>query len=136
MSDIILKLRQGGGKTSDDSVIKLAASRMQCEEAVLQAILEVESHDRAFDDKGRLIILPEKHVFWRELPKSMRAKAHKLGLAVRKWSRVNYKGLGGSGSDTRWDRLEAMAKLHETAGLRSASYGGPQIMGFNAELCG
>ncbi|MCV0428855.1 MAG: N-acetylmuramidase domain-containing protein [Roseibium sp.] len=136
MSDIIFKLRQGGGKQSNDDVIKLAASRMQCEEEVLQAILEVESKGRAFDDDGRLIILPEKHVFWRELPKNLRATAKRLGLAVQKWTRQNYKGLGGSGSDARWDRLEAMVKLDEKAGLRSASYGGPQIMGFNAQLCG
>lgn len=136
MSSIIQKLRQGGGKLSDDNVIKLAASRMQCEEAVLFAIIEVESNGRAFDDLGRLIILPEKHVFWRELPKDLRTAAKRAGLAVSKWAKANYKGLGSAGSDARWDRLEAMAKLHETAGLRSASYGGPQIMGFNAELCG
>ncbi|MES0879681.1 N-acetylmuramidase domain-containing protein [Roseibium sp. SCP14] len=136
MADIISKLRQGGGKPSDDSVIRLAAARMQCEEAVLQAIIEVESKGRPFDDKGRLIILPEKHVFWRELPKNLRATAKRLGLAVQKWTRKNYKGLGGSGSDARWDRLEAMVDLDETAGLRAASYGGPQIMGFNAKLCG
>ncbi|WFE92289.1 N-acetylmuramidase domain-containing protein [Roseibium porphyridii] len=136
MSTIIKKLRQGGGQPSDGSVISLAAARMECEEAILHAILEVEAKGRAFDNEGRLIILPEKHVFWRELPKALRAKAKRLGLAVRKWSRANYKGLGSSGSDARWDQLEAMARLHETAGLRSASYGGPQIMGFNAELCG
>jgi len=136
MSDIISKLRQGGGKPSDDGVIRLAAARMQCEEAVLLAIIEVESAGRPFDDAGRLIILPEKHVFWRELPIKLRSSASHLGLAVKSWSRSNYKGLGGSGSDARWDRLEAMVKVHETAGLRSASYGGPQIMGFNAELCG
>jgi peptidoglycan hydrolase-like protein with peptidoglycan-binding domain len=136
MSDIIFKLRQGGGKPSDDNVLRLAAARMQCEVAVLQAILEVESNGRAFDDKGRLIILPEKHVFWRELPKNLRNKAKRLGLAVPKWGKANYKGLGGSGSDARWDRLEAMAELEETAGLRSSSYAGPQIMGFNAQLCG
>jgi len=136
MNDIVSKLRQGGGTQSDGAVIKLAAVRMQAEEAVLQAIIEVESAGRPYDDKGRLIILTEKHVFWRELPQILRAKAQRLGLAVKKWSRANYNGLGGSGSDARWDRLEAMADLHETAGLRSASYGGPQIMGFNAELCG
>lgn len=136
-SSVIARLRRGGGKPGDDGVLKLAAARMQCEEAVLQAILEVESKGRPFDDEGRLIILPEKHVFWRELPKKLRTTAKRLGLATRKWSRAtNYKGLGSAGSDARWDRLEDMVDLHEVAGLKSASYGGAQIMGFNAQLCG
>lgn len=135
--NIISRLMRGGGETSDDKVVHKAAARMSCEVEVLLSILEVESKDRPFDDAGRLIILPEKHVFWRELPQNLRARAKKLGLAVRKWSRkANYKGLGGAGSDTRWTLLGGMVRLHETAGLRSASYGGPQIMGFNAELCG
>lgn len=136
MTSIITRLRNGGGKQANDDAIHLAASRIGCEPNVLLAIVEVESAGRPYDDEGRLIILPEKHVFWRELPKSLRTKARALGLATPKWGRKNYKGLGGSGSDKRWDRLEAMAQLNETAGLRSASYGGPQIMGFNAELCG
>ena len=136
MTDIISRLRQGGGRLSGDAAIHAAAERIGCEARVLLAVIETESAGQPFDGSGRLIILPEKHVFWRELPKALRAAARAKGLAVPKWSRANYKGLGGAGSDTRWDRLEAMVRMDETAGLRSASYGGPQIMGFNAELCG
>lgn len=136
MTNIITKLRNGGGKLATDDAIHLAASRIGCEPNVLFAVVEVESGGQPFDREGRLIILPEKHVFWRELPKALRTKARAKGLAAPKWRKANYKGLGGSGSDKRWDRLEAMTRLNETAGLRSASYGGPQIMGFNAELCG
>lgn len=136
MSDIVSRLRQGGGKPSNDDALLLLAEAMGWDVNVLLAIDEVESAGRSFDDQGRLIILPEKHVFWRELPKGLRNKARALGLATPKWRRANYKGLGRSGSDARWDRLEAMARLHETAGLKSASYGGKQIMGFNHSLCG
>ena len=121
---------------SGDAAIHAAAERIGCEARVLLAVIETESAGHPFDGSGRLIILPEKHVFWRELPKVLRNAARTKGLAVPNWSRANYKGLGGSGSDARWDRLEAMTRMNETAGLRSTSYGGPQIMGFNAELCG
>ncbi|WP_428527124.1 N-acetylmuramidase domain-containing protein [Roseibium sp.] len=136
MSDIIAKLREGGGQPANDEALELAARRIGCDVLVLKAIDEVESNGSAYDKKGRLIILPEKHVFWRELPKALRARAKRLGLAVPKWSRGNYKGLGGTGSDARWARLEKMVDLHEVAGLRSASYGSKQIMGFNHGICG
>lgn len=130
------KLMEGGGEPGAGTAIKDAAKRLRCEEATLLAILEVESGGDPFDAKGRLIILPEKHVFWRELPQNLRARAQALGLAVRGWSRGNYGGLGGKGDDRRWTRLRAMVNLHETAGFRSASYGGPQIMGFNHQAVG
>ncbi|MCC0054317.1 MAG: DUF3380 domain-containing protein [Rhodobiaceae bacterium] len=124
--------KRGGGKAA----IEAAAKRLRCEAAVLHAVIEVESGGDPFDPKRRLIILPEKHIFWRYLPKSLRAIAQRRGLATPKWSRANYNGLGGKGSDARWTRLRAMCELHEEAGLKSASYGAPQIMGFNHKLCG
>lgn len=136
MSDIFKTLNSGGGKPSTGAAINSAVQRIGCELAVLQAILEVESGQDAYDAHGRLIILTEKHVFWRELPKALRNRARALGLATPKWSKANYKGLGGTGSDKRWERLGQMVALDETAGLRSASYGAPQIMGFNHLLCG
>ncbi|WP_150526262.1 N-acetylmuramidase domain-containing protein [Roseibium sediminis] len=136
MSKTVALLKAGGGKSADNSGLELAARRLDIEVEVLLAIDEVESKGRAFDDKGRLIILTEKHVFWRELSKALRGKASRMGLATPKWSRNNYKGLGGAGSDKRWDRLDQMAGLDETAALKSVSYGAYQIMGFNHGLCG
>lgn len=136
MSEILQTLKSGGGENSTGAALFAAVERIGCELAVLEAILEVESGQKDFDAQGRLIILTEKHVFWRELPKHLRARARARGLATPKWRKANYKGLGGSGSDKRWDRLGKMVALDETAGLRSASYGGPQIMGFNHLLCG
>lgn len=130
------KLMEGGGFGGAGTAVTDAAERLRCEPEVLQAILEVESGGDPFDAKGRLIILPEKHVFNRELPQNLRNRAQALGLAVRGWSRSNYGGLGGKGDDRRWNRLRAMVNLHETAGFRSASYGGPQIMGFNHRAVG
>lgn len=129
------QLEQGGGIVGTGDFIQTAARKIGCEMATLQAILEVESSGEAYDKKGRLIILPEKHKFWRYLPKSLRNKARMKGLATPKWSRSNYKGLGGSGSDRRWLRLRNMVAMHERAALKSASYGKAQIMGFNYKLC-
>lgn len=137
---VVARLREGGGITSSpeeiDDLLAVLADNIGCELNVLKAILEVESGGDAFDKHGRLIILPEKHVFRRQLPKELRAKALYIGLAAKRWTRANYKGLGGKGSDARWNLLQDMADLHETAALNSASYGSAQIMGFNHEICG
>ncbi len=119
-----------------DSDLSSFAQKYGFDEHFLQAILNVESKGEAADSQGRMLLLPEKHVFWRELPKPLRKKARSLGLATPKWSRSNYKGLGDNGSDLRWDRLEDMADVNEEAALKSCSYAKPQIMGFNYELCG
>jgi hypothetical protein len=129
-------LMEGGGQGGAGTAVKDAAKRLNCEEATLLAILEVESRGEPFDAKGRLIILVEKHIFRRMLPSNLRTRAEALGLAVRGWSRSNYGGQGGPGDDRRWALLKRMTELHETAGLKSASYGGPQIMGFNHQAVG
>ncbi|MEM6384347.1 MAG: N-acetylmuramidase domain-containing protein, partial [Pseudomonadota bacterium] len=133
---VIDQLMEGGGEAGLGSAIRNAAKRLGCEEATLQAILEVESRGEPYDAKGRLIILVEKHIFRRMLPQSLRARAERAGLAKRSWSRSNYGGQGGPGSDRRWALLKRMTEMHETAGLKSASYGGPQIMGFNHRAVG
>lgn len=133
---IIDTLENATGAAGSEAAIVAGAQRIGCEEAVLRAILQVESTGDAYDAHGRLIILPEKHIFHRYLPSSLRGVALKRGLAATSWSRANYSGLGGSGSNARWRRLREMVELHEGAGLMAASYGKAQIMGFNHRMCG
>ncbi|EFO32482.1 peptidoglycan binding domain-containing protein [Roseibium sp. TrichSKD4] len=134
---IVQTLRQGGGETLDiQPAIDAAALRISCSALVLGAIIQVESGGKAYDSQGRLIILPERHIFYRKLPKGLRGQAMRMGLAVKRWSRANYRGLGKAGSDARWELMEDFAKVNEEAALQSASYGGPQIMGFNYKVCG
>jgi hypothetical protein len=134
---IIEQLMEGGGKTIDVTpVLKEFSDRVGCDIALLQAILEVESNGTDYDGQGRLIILPEKHIFYRKLPKSLKAKALASGLAARNWSKANYKGLGAKGDDRRWSLMSKWAKVDEQAALLSASYAAPQIMGFNYKICG
>lgn len=137
MSSIIRQLRRmNGERTSGTHLLKQGAERLGCELSTLQAVLEVESKGAPFDEEGRLVLLPEKHIFFRELPKAKRTQAIAMGLASKRWKRANYKGLGPAGSDARWDRLSAMAAIDETAALKACSYGLAQIMGFNFQLCG
>ena len=93
MTAIVDQLMQGGGKSSaNKKYVECAANRIGCEVELLLAILEVESGGDAFDAQGRLINLPEKHIFRRMLQKSMRAKALRMGLAARKWTRGELQG--------------------------------------------
>lgn len=136
----ILHLRESQGKLlprdKKQDLLTAIAGHLNCEVRVLLAILEVESGGDAFDAQGRLIILPERHIFYRYLPKKLRSRALRRRLATASWSRSNYKDLGQKGSSKRWDLLQRMAQLDEEAALKSASYGAAQIMGFNHKMCG
>lgn len=96
--------------------------------SALLAILEVEAAGRGFDAKNRPIILYEPHVFYRELGAgSKRNAAVKAGLAYAKWGSKPYP----KGFDDRYAQLQRAMTIDETAALKSASWGMPQIMGFN-----
>ncbi|KZL19043.1 N-acetylmuramidase domain-containing protein [Pseudovibrio sp. Ad37] len=135
-SPIVQQLRHFKVSAASSDIISKVSKEQGFDEYLLRALLIVESKEAACDDQGRIHLLPEKHIFWRKLPSQLRSTAVAAGLATKKWSKGNYKGLGKAGSDARWDRLERMALVDETAALLSASYAKPQIMGFNYKLCG
>jgi hypothetical protein len=58
-------------------------------------------------------------------------RASHPNLSSRGWNRSLY--VGGQGE---WVRLHNAIQLDRNAALQSASYGGPQIMGFNYRLAG
>ncbi|MCV6603340.1 MAG: N-acetylmuramidase family protein, partial [Cohaesibacter sp.] len=73
---VVAQLQAGGGEVVDITpVIEKFAARIRCDADVLRAILQVESGGDDYDDQGRLIILPEKHIFHRKLPNGLRNKA-------------------------------------------------------------
>jgi len=47
--------------------------------------MEVEAAGSGFDSRGRPKMLFEPHVFYRNLPASMRGEAERQGLASAKW---------------------------------------------------
>ncbi|MBG7616460.1 N-acetylmuramidase family protein [Brevundimonas sp. BAL450] len=124
-----------------------AAARLRCSPAQIRAVFEVEASGAgwftdvrgdilALDGPGGFIdgahlpkILFEAHIFDRETKGRFRA-AHP-NLSSPRWNRALY--VGGQGE---YERLNRAMQLDRTAALRSASWGAPQIMGFNHKLAG
>lgn len=134
---------QIGLKTAD---FMDAARVLGCTVAQIRAVWEVESGGGWFTDvradilaadgPGGFIdgpnlpkILFEAHVFDRET--GGRFRASHPNLSSRTWNRALYVG-----GQAEWLRLHRAMQLDRKAALRSASVGGPQIMGFNHELAG
>lgn len=105
-----------------------AANMIGASYAQVRAVFEVEAAGAGFIGT-RPKILFEAHVFDRQTQGRFRASHPKL--SAPKWDRSLY-----AGGEKEWDRLEAAMKLDASAALKSASWGGPQIMGFNHKLAG
>lgn len=95
----------------------------------VRAVVEVETGGAGFDAQGRLKMLFEPHVFYRELGEGKRRLAEAQGLAYPKWGAKPY-------PRDSYPRLIAASKIDRPAALRSASWGLGQIMGFNAKVAG
>lgn len=111
------------------------AKDLGCEPAMVAAVWQIEAGGKAFFPDGRVKILFERHVFYKELPAAKRAEAVRRGLALPKRSpRTQYKDQVTA--DQRYELVKRAMELDETAAWRSFSMGGPQIMGFNCRLAG
>lgn len=119
-----------------------AANVLGVDIAKIRAVLAVESRGSGYDGKGRLLILYEPHVLWRNLPgppsprpgvppppSKERIRAQSLGLAYPKWGTKPYP------KDPYVNFLRAVHEYGEPA-YRSASYGAPQLLGENFKACG
>ena len=117
--------------------IAAAAESLGLEPCAVKAVVEVESGGSGFlpEPDGRVKILFEGHVFFRELSKrNINPKPYALqspDIVYPAWDRSRYKG-----GAAEWERLNAAALIHAEAALCSASYGLFQIMGFNHAVCG
>lgn len=115
---------KGRGKRLDDIDLPRIGATIGVGEDELHAFMEVEAAGAGFDGDGRIKMLFEPHIFWRELgPGKKRDVAAKAGLAYPKWKR--------SYPANSYTRLNAAITLDKTAALRSASWGLGQVMGFN-----
>lgn len=107
-----------------------AARTIGCDVAAIRAVWEVESNGKPFGFDGRPTILFEPHVFSRETGR--RFDASHGGVSYPKWGQKPYpRGTADERHTANWDKLVYAARLDRDAAYRSASYGAPQIMGFN-----
>lgn len=113
-----------------------AAKVIGCEVACIKAVKEVETGSAgAFLSNNMPTILFEGHIFWKQLknvgltPENYVAQYS--DVLYPKWDRTKYKG-----GLKEYDRLEKAKQINVSAALASASYGFPQIMGFNYQTCG
>ena len=115
------------------SDIRNAAEQIGVEPCAVKAVVDVESGGDGFLPDGRVKILFEGHVFWKELQKrGINPELLKMpNIVYPKWDKSQYKG-----GAQEHERLNAAALVNKEAALRSASWGLFQIMGFNHRLCG
>lgn len=120
----------------------MASKILQCEPEVIEAVTVVEAPRGAFDSKGRLTILFEPHIFWKELKKSGTSPVDMKALQNENpnlLSPVWNSALYGKYSE-QWDKLKKAASLlsgrFREEAYKSASYGAFQILGGNAESLG
>lgn len=120
---------KGRAKRLESIDISRLAATIGCGEDHLHAVMEVETRGGGFDKHGRIKMLFEPHVFYRETQGSSRQAAIAAGLAYRRWGEKPYP------SDS-YDRLRRAMLIDAEAALRSCSWGLGQIMGFNHILAG
>jgi len=117
------------------SDIRKAAESIGVEPCAVKAVVDTESAGSGFLPDGRVKILFEGHVFWKELqkrgidPAPLAAKYP--NIVYPKWDRSQYK----SGA-AEWARLNSAITLNKDAALCSISCGLFQLMGFNYKSCG
>jgi N-acetylmuramidase/Putative peptidoglycan binding domain len=103
------------------------ASELKVAPAAIKAVMKVESGETGFKD-GKLIILFEGHVFWKQLvslkidPKQYSQQNPDIVYQV--WTKKYYQ-------ENQYDRLERARKINLAAANRSTSWGMFQIMGEN-----
>lgn len=129
-SSVPLPTYKGAAKQLDDIDLPRIGAMIGVGEDELHAVMDVEARGDGFDSKGRVAMLFEPHIFYRELgPGLKRDRAVAEGLAYRRWGEKSYP------SDS-YPRFLAAYKIDPEAAMRSCSWGLGQIMGFNAQLAG
>jgi len=120
-------------KALTDNDYKFAAEELDCEPAIIKAFAEVESSGYGFwqfsDTDWRPKILFEAHWF-HKFTNGIYDKSHP-NISSPVWNKeLYYYG------KKEYNRLDEACALNREAGLKSASWGKFQIMGFNHVRCG
>jgi hypothetical protein len=112
-----------------------AAARLRCAVPEIRAVYEVESAGIPFGYDGRATALYEGHKF-SEFTGGKFDNTYG-GVSWPAWDKKKYpRGTADERHRANWDKILFAARLDRDAAYKSASYGGPQIMGFNFAACG
>ncbi len=114
-----------------EKAYKKASELIGCEVAVIKAIAKVESNGDGFNPDGTPKTLFEGHWFHKFTNGVYSGIWKYRSISYSGWTRIWY---GKQNAEKK--RLELACSLDREAGLKSASWGAFQIMGFNYELCG
>lgn len=120
---------QGSGVRIDDYDIPRIGATIGVGEDEIHAVLDVEAAGSGFDRSGRLKMLFEPHVFYRNLKGDRQERAVREGLAYAAWRPGHYP------ADSYPRLMRAMA-IDETAALKACSWGLGQILGENHKAAG
>jgi hypothetical protein len=122
----------GTGRRLTSAGLLAAANKVGLDPATVRAVLEVETAGAGFDAKNRLKLLFEPHIFYKQLgPGPKRDEAVRRGLACPRAGTQTYPPLS-----KRYDQISEAMDIDKVAALNSASWGLPQIMGFNHTAAG
>jgi hypothetical protein len=104
-----------------------SAQRLGVDVATVKAVVSVETDGAGFLPDGRPKILFERHIFARLTQDRFSASHPDLSASAPG---------GYHGGAAEYLRLYRALQLDGEAAVQSASYGAPQIMGFNWKACG
>lgn len=129
---LVLALTNTKAPAITDNDIVAVASLLNADPRIIRAVRKVEAPRGPFDDKGRVSILYERHVFARNSsPVGKFNKSNPLLSASSGY------GAGGYGSfSSQYDKLAAACALDPHAALSACSWGAFQVLGENWKGCG
>ena len=126
---------QRSPKMLSQTAIEEAAALLGVEAAAIMAINRIEAAGSGFLSDGRIKILFERHIFYRELQKQ-----HSAATAAQ-WAReaphICNKAPGGyKGGPAEYPRFSRAFTIDPESAMKSCSWGAYQIMGFNHRQAG
>ena len=119
---------KGRAKRIEDNDLPRLGAEIGVGEDEMHAIIDVEAAGSGFDRQGRVKMLFEPHVFYRNLSGAQRTQAVNAGLAYKSWKR-NYPA-------DSYPRFLRACAINETAACKAASWGLGQILGENHRAAG
>lgn len=113
--------------------IDAAATALDCEPAAINAVIEIESPRGGFLPDGRVVILFERHVFWKQL---VAAGINPATLRSPPDSILSQQRGGYLGGVAEYQRLRLAKSIDAECAAASCSWGRFQIMGYHASSLG